>query len=287
MINKYDVKHIVDTIKQRTAASFWVAIHNNNKRYRDLEKAFNKKNETLGQALMLIEAASKYNDEHESSTVDYDSLGMVLSNDLGINKLRDQKPIKFILQQDINASMDAYGQMRVNWGAVCKLSYDELLAVCAHETAHYTCMHVVSGIWKIAKKYKNNRMWADIGVGIFIGAAVATTAYNASNGYEDKSTNNTLSNADIIIQAAYNYSDDATEKFHYRYSREEESEADILAYRFLEFTGLSGDHLIAVLKRMKLLYGDTPEGDYEDHPTLSFRIEVLEAMKNGYVGKQK
>ena len=287
VIDKYDVKCMVDTIKNRSAASFWKTVHNNNKRFIDFEKAFNKKNETLGQALIVIDAASKYNNEHESSTVDYDSLGIALSNDLGISKIIEDRPIKFILQQDINASMDAYGQMRINWGAVCKLSYEELLAICAHETAHYTCLHVVSGIWKTAKKYKNNRMWADIGAGLFIGAAAATSAYTASSGYEATGANKALSNADIIFQGAYNYADNATEKFHYRYSRDEESEADIIAYRFLEYIGSSGDYLISAFKKMKLLYGDSPEGDYEDHPTLSFRIEVLEAMKNGYGGKRK
>ena len=269
VIKKYDVKRFMSEIHTQSPVLFWQAVHDNNKRVKEISKAMKKGEKTMNETALVVKVATDYNNDHDKTVAGLDSIA-----------------IRFIDDFSINASMDAFGLMRINYGSVRNFTYRELLAVCAHEVAHYASWHVLSGVWKKAKKQKRNRMWADIGAGLFIGAAAATSAYNASvNGYEDKAMNEMIANADVIMQGSYNYADNATEKYSYRYSRDEESEADIIAFRFLEFIGISGDSMISALKKIREMYGDTPAGKYDDHPSLSFRIEVLEAMLNGYSGK--
>ncbi len=83
----------------------------------------------------------------------------------------------------------------------------------------------------------------------------------------------------------FNYADRASLRYKYRYSREEESEADIAAFHFMEFMGYGGEHVVSMLRKIANLYGDHPTGDYDDHPSFAFRIQVLTAMLNGYEGK--
>lgn len=288
VIKKYDVKKFMSQIYSPDPVLFWQAVHDNNKRVKEISKAMEKGEKTMNETALVVKVATDYNNDHDKTVAGLDSIAIMLAEDLGIKNLVKEHPIRFIDDFSINASMDAFGLIRINYGAVRNFTYRELLAVCAHEVAHYASWHVLSGVWKKAKKQKRNRMWADIGAGLFIGAAAATSAYNASvNGYEDKAMNEMIANADVIMQGSYNYADNATEKYSYRYSRDEESEADIIAFRFLEFIGISGDSMISALKKIREMYGDTPAGKYDDHPSLSFRIEVLEAMSNGYSGKTK
>ena len=129
-------------------------------------------------------------------------------------------------------------------------------------------------------------MWADIGAGLAIGAFAATSAYSGSYGQDVSHFNNIIANSDVLFSNAYGYADDATLKYRYRYSRNEESEADIIAYRFMEQLGYGGENVLSMLKKLMEVYGDTPAGKYNDHPSTLFRIRVIWAMMNGYSGKK-
>ena len=111
------------------------------------------------------------------------------------------------------------------------------------------------------------------------------SGYGAYNGQDVSHFNNIIANADILYNGAYGYADDATIKYRFRYDRGQESEADIIAYRFMEQMGYGGEHVLSLLKKIKEYYGDTPGGKYDNHPTNLFRIQVISAMMSGYSGK--
>ena len=272
IIRKYDVSYLRSALTRGFPADYWNCIMDNDKRVMQFNEAVDKNDKTLGEACYALECAEK-NIPRDNTVSGNESVLSKLVEDLGIRNLVNKYPIKVIMDDDINASMDYTGQMRINSGCFDKLSYKELLAACAHELAHYTCAHVLSRVWKTAKKQKRNRMWADIGTSLAVGVMAAT------------SVNDIIANADILYYSAYNYADDATIKYRYRYSREEETEADIIAYRFMEQMGYGGENVLSLLQKLRSLYGDEPAGKYDDHPSTTFRILVISALINGYEGK--
>ena len=67
--------------------------------------------------------------------------------------------------------------------------------------------------------------------------------------------------------------------FHYKYDREQEIEADIVAYRFLEWIGIDPAEFIMALERTNL---DNLTGAGEkdsDHPSTEFRVGLLKQLE--------
>lgn len=284
MIKKYDASYLRNTSFRYDPTSFWNSIIQNDKNVIAYNKAVKKNNKTLNQAYGALLYSKNQQNGYEYTTTSYNDVVSRLVNDLGIQSLVYNKPVKVIKDGSINASMDFEGQLRINEGCFTRLLYDEVLAVCAHEIAHYVCQHVIMSVWKVAKKQKTNRMWAEIGYSFTVGAMAATSMYAGSNGVDNSTFNNIITNSDIL-NYAYSYADGATTRYHYRYNRNEEAEADIIAYRFMEQTGHGGVNVLSLLRKLLSMYGDTPTGVYDNHPSTLTRISVIEAMIDGYSGK--
>ena len=285
VINKFDAPYLRKASGFRNPTDFWNNIIANDKNVEKYNDAVKENNKTLYEAYNALVLYDKQTQTYEYTTTEYNDVVNRLVDDLGIGELASKNPVKVIMDGTINASMDYTGQMRIYKGCFMNLTYNELLAVCAHEMAHYSCAHVMTSVWKTAKKQKKNRLWAEIGAGLMIGAAAAASGYGAYNGQDVSHFNSIIANSDILFGAAYANADDATIRYKYRYNRNEESEADIIAYRFMEQMGYGGENVLSLLKKIKKLYGDTPAGKYDDHPTILFRTQVISAMMSGYSGK--
>jgi len=284
-IKKYDVQKITCSLPKGDAKSFWNQVRVSNKKNLELEQAQQSKSKTLEEAMQILAFAVTVNQESDIISQGHDSITKKLSNDLGIQKLTTILPIRIISSSEVNASMDALGQMRINIGAIGRFSYEELLAVCAHETAHFACSHALSRTWKTCKRQKTNKFWAELETGLLVGAAAATAGYGIANGQQMNAANTILANPDIFLQEAYSDAEGATTRYFFRYSREEEVEADIIAYRFMEFMGYQPKHYISALKKLQQYDNRAATGKYESHPIISIRIETLQAMMNGLSGK--
>ena len=153
-INKYDVIYYVKDIMKDHPDIFWTAIGTHNKRVEEIGKAIESGNKTaLQTADNLIELCATM--QYYDVTVDgYTDLTDRIAKDLGIEDEHRKTPIRIINDDSFNASMDPMGQMRINAGAIRALSYEELIAVCAHELAHLACMHGFDRAWKGEKKKK-------------------------------------------------------------------------------------------------------------------------------------
>lgn len=287
VIKKFDVAKTTKGASFNSPSSFWFAVRDNNKRVKDIGKAYQKDNKSLKETLVYLgENVDDYSQISNLSAYD-DSLAYWLTGQLGLNIVAKNKPIKILWSNEFNASMDPTGQMALNKGLVNALTYEEILAVCAHEMAHYICAHALSETWSTVKKLKRNREWAKIGASLAVGMMAASSAYAGSNGVDMTSMNNMIANSDLFYQSASNYADGATLRYRYRYGRNEELEADIIAYRFMEAMGYGTEHWISAMRKMLRLTGDysVKAGKHDDHPTTMFRLQVLTAMESGYNGK--
>jgi len=279
-IKKYDVIHIVKNLPKGNPEMFWDAVHNQNERVREIGKAIEGGNKTaLQTAESLIELCAIT--QHYDDTVEgYSDLTERIAKDMGIEDEHRKRPIRIINDNTYNASMDPMGQLRINAGTIRTLSYEELMAVCAHEIAHLACMHTFDEALKSERKQRRNRFWSELEAGLLVGAAAASAGYGIANGVEVRSANTILSNAGYFLEVSYADADESTVRFSYRYTRDQEIEADIIAYRFMEYMGYGVQHWISAIRKIKEVDTRTVQSKYDDHPLPALRLEILETLES-------
>lgn len=288
-INKFDVKSQISSVYSKRPELFWKCIEDNNENLKKIAKAYKSNKSSLVKTMEGMLSEMKIMQKTDRPVPGYDDLKRRLSSDLGIDKETSDHPILIMDDNTFNASMDPLGQMRINRGIINSLTYEELLAVCAHEAAHMFCEHVLDRCWKQEKKRRSNEAWATVGATLALGTIAASGVYGASVGYDGVSSNPLLQNPGLMFEAFEYDAMTATARFRFRYTRDQELEADILAYRFMEFMGYGVEHWLSALKKMQAYSGDysTKTDKKSTHPSAMFRIQVISALMSGYSGKQK
>lgn len=178
-----------------------------------------------------------------------------------------------------NAFATPYGQIYLSDELVRLYDFcTPLLAgVCAHETAHYLCQHSLVHAWQVEKRRRSNNIWAGVLIGLNAAAHTASAIYDAKSGvrqtpqYWDR-WNSNMVNMSLLIDYALK---ENTYYFQFRYSREQEIEADLLAYRFCESVGIGGYAYIVALSLLGDDYGTMIPSATSDHPTIAFRVAFL------------
>lgn len=174
--------------------------------------------------------------------------------------------------QDPNAFATPWGQIYLTDALVYKYHFNKelLLAVCAHEAAHYICQHAITHSWAQAKKERNNEIWAGVAVGVNSAAHATSSIYASSSGvkYDDEYWEDVTEINNSLIDAFQ----ENTYYYQFKYSRRQEIEADILAYRFCEYIGIGG---YAYIMALELLGDNTNSTATSDHPSNALRIGIL------------
>lgn len=191
------------------------------------------------------------------------------------------KEIRIYDDKEVNAFATPYGEVYLTSGMMRAMQHNIslLTGICAHEMAHFVCKHKVVENWKQRNKARNNKIMSNVLAGL--NAALYTTGsvlLSTNNRQMDGSAIESLSQlADISTTAIQNEFALNTFYYEFKYSREKELEADILAYRFCEAVGMGGYVYIAGLMLMgsdaSIMAGKT-----DSHPTAMHRIEVLKAL---------
>ena len=168
-----------------------------------------------------------------------------------------------------NAYCTPDGHVNINYGLVKRLQQDPgmLCGVVAHEVCHYMYRHMLVHEYKSLKKEKQN----------VLGAAFSAAGASMLNGVA-AAAGKPNENADEEIQGFFDKAIEETELARYKYSREEEAEADIVAYRFLEWIGTDPGKMIEALERINTDYLRSGDEKESDHPTTKFRIEMLKQL---------
>jgi len=278
LIKKYDVIEYVRAVEKGKPELFWNAVWNSNKTFLDFMDACEKKQRTATEAVVAVGDAVLYSRRY------YDQL-LVLNDPLLIDTLKkylyNNSPDLSIKRFDIisedyaNAFSTPDGQIFITDSLIFLLdfSHEMLLGVCAHEMAHRTLMHSYLRAYETQRKLQKNNIVAGVIAGLNAGA----NAYAQANGVASSDSWDDVNETTIdLFESAYN---NAYNKFRYKYSREQEIEADIIAYRFLEWSGISGECYIRALE----LLGTDSDKYYDetsDHPTIEMRIQLLEYLSN-------
>lgn len=176
-----------------------------------------------------------------------------------------------------NAFCTPRGDIYIYTSLLNCINYDRnmLYGICAHEVAHYYLRHSERQIWADEKRAKKNRIMAGIAIGLNAVADVAN-AYTA--GY----TGNTYEShfAETCQNILYSAQHD-NQMYHFKYSREEEIEADIIAHRFMEFVGIDPSYYAKALNSLGT-DNDAYYSNWSDHPTIGYRVSLLNYLTSKY-----
>lgn len=272
LLKKYDVDIVArDVIGGEDFLNFtW----RQNERFYDFMSAVKKEKSSAKETFTRLGDAKLANSAYLASldyADGYEELKNNLLNDLCANKVAKDVKIYVVYNDNKNAFSTPEGGIYINTGLFCidSLKYEHLLGICAHEFAHYLLQHCYVSTYDNIKREKKNKVAAAITAGVNAAAAGYAAANGADINWED--VNKTTQNLAVaaILDA---------QKHRYKYSREQEIEADILAARFLDCIEVGSKYYIEALELVSQGDIQRVEEDTDDHPSTSFRIGLLKYM---------
>lgn len=259
------------------AKAFWAYARKTDKEYEKFSKAMNKSKppKTLRKALnnlnegksMVDGKLTKFNPYPIGEREIYlDSA--ICGGESFLKELRIY-PAKYE-----NAFATPYGEIYLTDAIVSMVHGNNtmLLGICAHEATHFLCEHSLIGLWKQAKKERNNAIWASVAVVANTAVNVAIAANNDNYDPAFVDVTNMVNNLIFVgfqLDAYY---------FQFKYSRSQEIQSDIMAYRYCEAMGMGGYSYITALQLLgdKSVYMKADKED--DHPTMAFRVGLLKYL---------
>lgn len=234
----------------------------------------NLRSEAEQNALEYISAIKKYDMEfNDPYLLNY--LYTLIAK-IAPTTLIDGRPgsINLIIEDnpDINAGTYPNGTIVINTGLLSALhTEDELVAVLAHEVAHFVLDHSVQNINAQIEAKKRAEIGAAIAT-IFAGIAEGAAAYY-SNGYYMPGA----ATAAVAIGATA-IANQAVIDLGMEYSHKQEMEADTYALQVLDFLGYDHNALASALTRLEeVMLIERSKAMYfssESHPALVGRINA-------------
>ena len=283
LIGKLDVADEVKTIEKNSPNLFWGKMVDYNESFKqfiiDMKKNWLPEKEALRKSANIPRFYPQYDESVIESAKPYcDSI----FNTMGVSDLDVNCSLHIIYSDDINA----YTVLTEDGFAICITSAlftkkginDNIIrGYIAHELVHGLLQHHTRRIYEVAKKKRKNQLIA----GIISGLYVFSETYNSVR--YDASNQDYLYDYSFWIENLNNKSKISTLKYAFKYSREQEYEADLIAFRFMEYQGL-GEEFLNGLRILGTEYDDLFD-DFNDHPTIISRINFLKyALDNPSLG---
>lgn len=267
IIEKLDIiKYLnIDTVHNENA--FWETIEQHHTTLNKYKKAKIKNKSSANKAIEYIGKQLADTDIEEYYIYDVPHITNNLKNAIcGINS---QYPVTISIVEDkyANAAIFPNGEMYITDSLLHLLdySYEKLVGICAHEMGHYIIQHAYIHQWKSYKKQITNTIIA----ATMSAAVAASDIYAASQGVEVDADGTSKYINDTFIEANY-----SSYLYKFKYSREQELEADIIAIRFLEWIGINPKYYIDVLRQLGTK-NDHMYNAESNHPTTKYRIDLL------------
>lgn len=280
IIAKYDPKQRMGWSDAFDQETFWSFVKDNSEDNQKLQAALqkDKRPKFLTKAIEDIYGSSSDMSNYLALCRPYEKGDFV--NALEITLFGEKSPIKdfrIYPAKEANAFATPYGQIYLTEGLALRYNYNEslLMGVCAHEATHYLCQHALISKWQSAEREKKNAIIGGVLAGLAVTAMAVSGMSAASNGasLDDSWADNVSKMGAYIIEG---FDKDAY-YFKFKYSRSQELEADIVAYRFCEMIGIGG---YAYIMALQLLGDDLymKADSTDDHPTTKYRVLLLKYL---------
>lgn len=275
MIERLDVWGLVDTIPQGDVAGFWNAIWTNSRDLYDMRKAILSGNSAM------ISAQNRVNNMEKSLESTIGTFGVVnsdttlsgeLSRALAMGQVASTVTIVVLPSDYVNCFVGPDGQMFITRGMVALAggSRSALVAQCAATFTHYLLWDTLYDAFQLEKKSRGRTVWSTIVGGV---ASVATDFIPGVGGLAASFT----VDAGLLVadNLTYQSQRQALAELQYKYSLDQAVRADIVACRFLRWSGSDPAVYIDWLNELKSFVSDP-----EMVTRMMFRINLLIYLHN-------
>ena len=230
------------------------------------------RNEMEEEALSYINKQKEFGMVFNDPCLEYYLYGLIAK--IAPNILKDGRPgnvnVLILENPAMNASMYSNGTLVINTGLLSALhTEDELVAVLAHEIAHFVLDHNVQNVNAAVARKKRAEFWAGLATGLTAvaeGVAAVKSNYYIPGGA-------TLGMAVLSSAVAQQIVD----RLGMKYNIEQEEEADKIAIQALEILGYNKNALASALNRMRgIMEQERSHAMYFQsytHPALVKRIQ--------------
>lgn len=195
--------------------------------------------------------------------------------DMGITELPIPCSLHIVHSDEVNAFMaltedDAFAICLTSALVLRKgMNREIIMGIIAHEFAHGALKHQIRGLYAGAKERRKNELTAGIAAGINALAAGANAFVAGMNGQCYDNTAYYIAEIQLNEQKKT-----STLKYIYDYTKGQEFEADLIAFRFLENKLGSGEEYINALRILGSVYNHLSPENKDMIPT-STRINFL------------
>ncbi len=277
-IGKYDVADEAKAIELNSPIEYWRAVMDNNEQLFKFIKDIGKGKGAEKEALRKAKELPRFYPQYDRTIINsLQGFCDTILLDMGISSLGLNCSLHIVNADELNA----FCALTEDGFAMClssallnqqSIDYYIIMGYVAHEFTHGVLLHHIRSLYAEAKERRKNELLGYIAAGLN-GFAAGMEAYNASAyGIPPSGTDYGSIIAGIGTDIRI-----STLKYSFKYSREQEYEADLLAYRFLENLGCA-DKYIDALRILGSEY-DTLYSDYSDHPTITMRINFLKFVQ--------
>lgn len=286
LIQKYDVPEKARNLDPDVSTTqFWNQVLDDNPINLNLIKNINKGKGAEKEALAGVNRMKLYDYRLDVTLIPElkgycDTLMMNMGLPKGVcevNVIHDPSPNAFaVLTQNGFA-------ICLNTGLLKRLDYDyyRIMAVTAHEFAHGAFFHHLRTEYETAKKERKDKVAGAIAAGltaISAGVDAYTSAATGSNTYDPSFYSDRIN--DIADEMKL-----SSIKFRYKYNREEELQADLVALRFMEHLGMGKKYMEALQMISSSKDYFWYDEEFSNHPSTIYRLEFLDfVLKNPQYG---
>lgn len=275
-IDKYDIVDVVDTLNCDNPTEFWRTIRDTNTAYQSALKDARKGKAKEAQRL-IGDAVKQMRSVNEA---------LPLANDLawladslwsfsGIGPLYREATLAFTLSRDENAYSYPDGQIYITIGEYNRLNgdFDLLMAAYAHELAHFVLQHAFVQTHQSEKSRKKAEL---------IGGIITSFCCGFLDGmYEAEGTPTYYSDLNDIKNELRDIKRNQT-SYRFAYGRNQVFEADIIAYRFLQWAGIGGDAYVRMLQALGSEL-EIFQNSGDEHPLTADRIALIRQLESNDV----
>lgn len=270
MIERLDVWTLVDTVPQGDVVGFWNAVWTNSLPLYDMRKAIVSGNGAMVAAQNRVRSLDASLDKMVGmfGVADSDSvLSSGLDANLAFSRVCPSFSLSVLPSDHVNCFVSPSGQMFMTAGMVNLAggSRSALVAQCAATFTHYLLWDTLYGAFRLEKKSRGRVMWSTIVGGV---ASVATDFIHGTGGLAASFTVD--AGLLVVDNLAYESQRQALAELQYKYTVDQLVKADIVAYRFLQWSGSDPAVYIDWLNELKSFANDP-----ELVSDMMFRIGLL------------
>ena len=273
ILSKNDIIKFLPETSDGKAESFWNhAVAENKEFLKTIDIIFNKNGSSAKKAIQdIAKALGETESYYSNDALILSYIDSAKYDVLGNTSLADSIHVYYLNYEDANAFCTPQTNVYVYEGLLNTLPEDKFyvcfMGILAHEFTHGLLHHALVRQYKIAKKERQQELIA----GIATGLAVYHNNYSKTRG-----TKSMIPDTRDVISKVHIWARKETLRYQFKYSKEMEYQADIVAFRFLDWIGVGGEVFIEALQSINDPFADS--NDYSDHPSTSERISLLKYL---------